>query len=81
MLQNYQEAIECYSTAAHQDPLDPTAHWYAAQCYFSSGNLKMARVALESAITQAKKEEKHLKLLTQLELVHQIWTPTQEGLS
>lgn len=77
MLKQYQEAIECYSAAAIQDPSDPYAHWHAADCYFHSGNLIKAKVALESALITAKADDRYNDIIQKLELIKNTWANMQ----
>lgn len=81
MLKIYQNAIECYSIAAVQDPNEPTAHWHAAECFYASGNTTDAFKALESAIEVAKGNDIHRTFVSQLELVQQAWLEKSKGVT
>ena len=74
MLKDYNKAIECYSAAAIQDPSDPYAHWYAADCYFQLGNLCKAKEALESALMTANDHENAALLIPKLKLIAEAWS-------
>lgn len=74
MKKNYAEAIECYSTAAIQDPSDPYVHWHAADCFFHLGNHTKAKEALESATITAKGNQAHAALIPKLELLSNVWS-------
>ena len=79
MLKSYNEAIECYSAAAIQDPSDPYVHWHAADCFFYSGDLMKAKEALESALTTAKENEVYDALIPKLELIFDTWENLPNG--
>jgi len=79
LLKDYQEAINCYSAAALQDPSDPYAHWYAADCYFHAGNLPKAKEALQSALKTATESSHHQALLPKLEVQIEAWTKLPHG--
>jgi type III secretion system low calcium response chaperone LcrH/SycD len=73
MLKLYEEAIECYSAAAVQDPSDPYVHWHAADCYFHLDNLVKAKAALDSAIITANADETYGVIIPKLELIKSTW--------
>lgn len=79
MLKDFAAAIEYYSVAAIQDPNDPYVHWHAAECFFALNDTSKAKIALESALTVAKNDQKHHTLLSQLELIQQTWNATAAG--
>lgn len=79
MKKDYAEAIECYSVAALQDPLDPYAHLHAAECFFHLGYHTKAKEALESAIITAKENQVHAALIPKLELIFNVWSNMSGG--
>lgn len=74
MMKLYQEAIDCYSAAAIQEPLDPHAHRHAADCFFHLGRLSEAKHALRSALTAAQENPKHHTLVPKLKLLAETWS-------
>lgn len=81
MLKHYPEAIECYSAAAIQDPMDPYVHMHAADSYFLMNNLEKAREALESAITTANLDDTYNALIPKLQLISERWSTLPNGAS
>lgn len=78
MLKEYKPAIEHYSIAAIQDPLDPYAHWHAAECFLATGQIDKGLIALQSAIEAATQKSEHQSFLEQLLVVQRAWTQTPE---
>lgn len=74
MQNKHEEALECYSIAAIQDPNDPYVHWYAAQCLFSQNNLPKALEALKSARVVAKANPHFANTAVTIEHLESIWT-------
>ena len=74
MLKAYPEAIECYSAAAIQEPMDPYVHLHAADCYFHMNNLDKAKEALESATITAKEDDAYEGLIPKLQLISDAWS-------
>src|SRR5215207_7298924 len=68
MQKKYIEAADTYGAAAllEETETDPLPHAHAAECFFSSGEMTRARIALKSAQTIAQKEKKYDALLQQL---------------
>ncbi|HEV8051387.1 MAG TPA: SycD/LcrH family type III secretion system chaperone [Parachlamydiaceae bacterium] len=81
MLKLYNEAIECYSAAAIQDPTDPYVHLHAADCYFHMHNLAKAKEALESAMITAKDDKAYEGLIPKLQLISDTWSNLPNGVS
>jgi len=81
MLKSYPEAIECYSAAAIQDPMDPYVHMHAADCYFLMNNLDKAKEALESALITANQDNSYETLIPKLQLISERWSTLPNGAS
>lgn len=81
MLKSYPEAIECYSAAALQDPMDPYVHQYAADCYFHLNNIDKAKEALESALITANEDDAYESLIPKLQLISDTWSNLPNGAS
>lgn len=79
MLKAYEEAVDCYSVAALQDPSDLYAHWHAADCFFHLGKLDQAQEALNSALQIAQGNESHRNLIPQLSLLAETWSSLYSG--
>lgn len=69
MLKQYEQAIGAFGYAAILDPLDPYAHFHAAECYFAINNIEKALQALESALAHSKDQ----KFSEQLSLLKLLW--------
>lgn len=74
MLKQYGKALDCYSVAALLNPENPTAHFYAAGCFFSMGQTDKGLQALDAAELIAQGQQKHKMLISQLALIRQAWS-------
>lgn len=74
MQKKYKEAIEYYSVAAVQNPEDPYAHFYAADCFLALGQVDQAKIALDSAEKTAKLTDNHANLLSHVALIQAAWS-------
>lgn len=75
MRKKYPEAIEAYGWAAVNDKelADPYPHFHAAECLYSSNEIKRGLQALNSAKAIAIKQGCYQTLLSQLEFLENVW--------
>lgn len=75
MRKKYPEAIEAYGWAAVNDKelTDPYPHFHAAECLYSSNEIKRGLQALNSAKAIAIKQGCYQTFLSQLEFLESIW--------
>ena len=70
VLKNYDLALQAYAFAALQNPLDPYAHWHAAECFLGKREFDAAIEALQAAKSAAKTDKiRHKDLLNKLLLI------------
>lgn len=75
MQKKYTQAIEAYGLAALYDEKqeDPYPHFHGGECLHSIGDLERAILAMRSARVIAKKNARYVRLISQIELLHETW--------
>jgi len=61
------QAIRSYGAAANLDMTDPAPFMHVAECHLAVGDRRLARVALDYALVQARAHERHRSHVPRLE--------------